>query len=239
MSAALSLNDVLVRPDVWRGTLAGAAVPALSSGFPVLDAELPGNGWPRGALTEILAAGVGAGECSLLMPVLKRMREEGRWCVLIAPPYGLHAPAWSSSGVELTHLAVVSPATRRDVLWAAEHTLSSGAVGALLCWATHIDPAQVRRLQVAATGNDVLAFLLRPARAKTESSAAPLRLLLSPGQRGTLGVNVLKRRGPPCSRTFYLDVPRPLPWRDDYDSAVARSASAASSPRSQRPVAVA
>ena len=63
MSAVLSLNDILVRPDVWRGRLAEAAVPALSSGFPVLDAELPGGGWPRGALTEILVDGVGLGEC--------------------------------------------------------------------------------------------------------------------------------------------------------------------------------
>lgn len=49
MSAVLSLNDILVRPDVWRGRLAEAAVPAQSSGFPVLDAELPGGGWPRAA----------------------------------------------------------------------------------------------------------------------------------------------------------------------------------------------
>jgi len=62
MSAALSLNDILVRPDVWRGRLAEAGVPALSSGFPVLDAELPGGGWPRGALTEILVDGAGLGE---------------------------------------------------------------------------------------------------------------------------------------------------------------------------------
>ena len=40
-----------------------------------------------------------------------------------------------------------------------------------------------------------------------------------------------------AGRTLYLDVPRPLRWNDDH--AVARAASAASSPRSQRPFAVA
>jgi hypothetical protein len=67
-----------------------------------------------------------------------------------------------------------------------------------------------RRLQVALAGSKTLAFLFRPLRARTESSAASLRLMLSAGPRGTLGVDLLKRRGPPCSRTLYLDVPRPL-----------------------------
>ena len=239
MSALLSLNDILVRPDIWRGRLADSAVPALSSSFSELDAELPGGGWPRGALTEILVDSVGIGECSLLMPALNAMREAGRWSVLIAPPHGLHAPAWISRGVDFARLAVVSPTCRRDVLWATEQALSGGAAGAVLCWAAHVDPAQVRRLQVAAAGSTALAFLFRPLRARTESSSAPLRLLLSAGPRGRLAVDLLKRRGPPCGRTLTLDVPRPLAWRDDHDAAVARAASAASSPRSQRPFAVA
>ena len=237
MSAVLSLNDILVRPDVWRGRLAEAAVPAQSSGFPVLDAELPGGGWPRGALTEILVDGAGLGECSLLMPALNAMREAGRWSVLIAPPYAVHAPAWAAAGVDFAHLAVVSPSCRRDVLWAAEQALSGGAVGAVLCWAARVEPAQIRRLQVAASGSATLAFLFRSTRARTEASAAPLRLLLSAGSHGRLAVDLLKRRGQPCGRTLYLDVPRPLRWNDDH--AVARAASAASSPRSQRPFAVA
>ena len=237
MSAALSLSDILVRPDVWRGRLEGAEVPALSSGFAALDEELPGGGWPRGALSELLADETGIGECALLLPVLKAMREEGRWSVLIAPPYAVHAPAWAAGGVDFAHLAVVSPSCRRDVLWAAEQALSGGAVGAVLCWAARVEPAQIRRLQVAASGSATLAFLFRSARARTEASAAPLRLLLSAGSHGRLAVDLLKRRGQPCGRTLYLDVPRPLRWNDDH--AVARAASAASSPRSQRPFAVA
>lgn len=241
MSAALSLNDILVRPDVWRGRLAAAEVPALSSGFPALDAELPGGGWPRGALTELLADAAGAGECSLLLPVLNAVREAGRWVVLIAPPHGLHAPAWAAGGADCARLAVVAPKSqsRRDLLWAAEQTLASGAAGAVVCWANAVDAAQVRRLQVAVAGSSTLAFLFRPQRVRPEASAAPLRLALSPGRRGMLGVEVLKRRGPPCGRTLYLDVPRPLAWRDDHDAPLARPASAAASPRGQRPLAVA
>ena len=239
MSAALSLSDILVRPDVWRGRLAEAEVPALSSGFAALDEELPGGGWPRGALSELLADEAGIGECALLLPVLKAMREEGRWSVLIAPPHGLHAPAWGAGGADCARLAVIAPASRRDLLWATEQALASGAVGAVVCWANAVNPAQVRRLQVAVSGRSTLAFLFRPLRARPEASAAPLRLMLSPGRRGMLGVNVLKRRGPPCGRTLFLDVPRPLAWREDHDTSLARPASAASASRSQRPIAVA
>ena len=235
----LSLSDILVRPDVWRGRLARAEVPALSSGFPALDEVLPGGGWPRGALTELLADALGIGECALLLPVLKAMREEGRWSVLIAPPHGLHAPAWVAGGADCARLAVVAPASRRDLLWATEQVLASGAAGAVVCWANGVDPAQVRRLQVAVSGRSTLAFLFRPQRARPDASAAPLRLALSSGRRGMLGVNVFKRRGPPCGRTLYLAVPRPLAWRDDHDAHLARPASAAFASRSQRPVTLA
>ena len=247
MKAAVSLDEILARPDVWcADRLASAAIPAVSSGFPVLDAELPGSGWPRGALTEILVDGVGLGECSLLMPALSHMREENRWTLLVAPPHGLHGSAWVAWGIDLSRLAVVSSTRQRDVLWATEHALSSGAVGTVLCWTKNIDAPQVRRLQVAVAGSNTLAFLFRPARARAESSAASLRLLLSTGSRGTLAVNLFKRRGTPCSRTLYLDVPRPLKWREDYECsdsstnrALARTSSALPSARSQRPFSLA
>ncbi len=45
---AVSLAEVLVRPDVWRGAAATAGVPVVHSGFAPLDAELPGGGGARG-----------------------------------------------------------------------------------------------------------------------------------------------------------------------------------------------
>ena len=247
MNAAVSLDEIMARPDVWcADRLASAVIPAVSSGFSVLDAELPGGGWPRGALTEILVDGVGLGECSLVMPALGRMREENRWSLLVAPPYQLHGPAWAACGIDLAHLVVVTPTRHRDVLWAAEHALSSGVVGTVLCWAKYIDAPQVRRLQVAVADSNSLAFLFRPARARTDSSAASLRLVLSAGSRGALAVDLLKRRGTPCTRILHLDVPRPLKWREgdefhDCSSspALASSPSAQAFTRSQRPLSLA
>lgn len=246
MSAVLSLDEILTRPDVWSADrLATSTIPAIPSGFPLLDAELPGGGWPRGALTEILVDGIGLGECSLLMPALAKVSEEGRWSLLIAPPQSINAPAWSSFGIDLTRLAVVAPTRVQDALWASEHALASGALGMVLCWSAQIDARQIRRLQVAASGSKTLTFLFRPTRAHKETSAAALRLSLSAGSRGAhepynpIAIHLLKRRGPPCMRTLYLDVPRPLKYDDDHEHqisapAVARALPAATATRGQR-----
>ena len=246
MNDAVSLDDVLARPDVWRGSrsaggsangFAHAKIPSVPSGFAALDAELPGGGWPRGALTEILLDGTGLGECSLLLPALLQIQREGRWGMLVAPPHRAHGPAWVSAGVDLAQLAIVSSAQPRDVLWATEQALSNAALGVVLCWATSVDARQLRRLQVAAAGGNSVMFLFRPLRAAQSSSAAPLRLLLSSGERGSLGLKVLKRRGAPCSRTLTLDVPRTKHWRDPHEfereAPVARPPSALPAARSE------
>jgi hypothetical protein len=234
-----SLAAVLERPDVRRGdAFAVAPTPALPSGFAALDAELPGHGWPRGALTEILVDGHGFGEVSLLLPALRQLRSAGDWALAIAPPHPLHAPAWAAGlGGELApgdleHLVVVSPAAARDALWAAEQALLSGAPRAVLCWSAAADTRAVRRLQVAAGQGGAAAFLFRPRSRAHEPSAAALRLSLAPAPQGALAVTILKRRGPPLARDIVLAVPRPVAARHDHVAftpvaAVARAAPAA------------
>lgn len=207
-----SLDDVLARPDVWRGhdsQRANAPLPAVSSGWPALDAQLPGAGWPRGALSELLLDGAGLGEISLLVPALAGVRSQGGWSLLVAPPYPLHAPAWAAANIDLARLAVVSPASEHDALWAMEQALSSGAPQAVIGWAKHADARALRRLQVAAAGSGSLALLFRPSQAATEASAAPLRLRLAATPDGQLAVHLLKRRGAPATAPILLRLPRP------------------------------
>ena len=211
----MNLSEVLARPDIWRGDrFATAALPTVASGFVELDAVLPGGGWPRGALTELLLDSSGLGEISLLMPALLRIKAMDGWSVLIAPPHPLHAPAWAAAGVDLVRLAVVSPVAPRDALWAAEQALSSGAPQAVFCWAGAADARQLRRLQVAAAAGNALAFLFRPARAAGQSSVAPLRLQLSAGEQGALSLHILKRRGPSLAQPLSIAMPRPAHWKN-------------------------
>ena len=57
-----ALAAVLSNPAIWRGGDCAPEPAALPSGFPALDAVLPGRGWPGGALTEMLLEREGIGE---------------------------------------------------------------------------------------------------------------------------------------------------------------------------------
>ncbi|MGE5468240.1 MAG: translesion DNA synthesis-associated protein ImuA [Ignavibacteria bacterium] len=208
MGQIAMLAEVLARPDIWRGDRFAAALPVLASGNAALDAELPGGGWPRGALSELLLDGAGIGELELLMPALRAVHAQQGRVLLVDPPHPLHAPAWAAADLDLARLVVVTPASERDALWAMEQALASGAAGAVLGWTARADARAVRRLQVAAAAGGNAAFLFRPACAARETSAAPLRLALSADADG-LVLAILKRRGPPPAAPLHLPLPRP------------------------------
>lgn len=177
------------------------------SGFVTLDAELPGGGWPRGALTELLPETCGIGELALLLPALNECVAQAP-VALVAPPHRLHAPAWAAV-LPLERILWVE-ASGKDAAWAAEHLLASGALGALLLWLPEqADARSLRRLQLAAEGHSAPAFVFRAATAMRQASPAPLRLSLAGSAQGLL-VHILKRRGPPCARSLCLPVARPV-----------------------------
>ena len=72
MSVNSRLARLLEHPALWRGRNA-ARVPTWSTGYPMLDAGLPGGGWPRAGLVEILTPQPGVGELHLLIPTLARL----------------------------------------------------------------------------------------------------------------------------------------------------------------------
>lgn len=199
-------------PAVWRaGQLGHGVVRALGSQYPELDAELPGNGWPLGMLTELIGREAGIGELRLLVPILRRLTRERRIVVLLGPPLLPYAPALADFGIDLDYLLVVDAHHPADRLWAIEQTLRSTNFGALLAWLpqAHTRPEHLRRLQSAAQGTIGPVFLFRDLSAQLEPSPAPLRLLLLPLPADRLSVQVLKRRGPMLGRPLAIELPRP------------------------------
>ncbi len=203
-----AVRDPLRVPGVWRGgEVDAASPPGIPTGHARLDLELPGGGWPRGALTEILHDGVGLGEVSLLFGALARVAQEGRVIAWINPPHLPYAPALASAGVALDACLVVRPATSEDALWSADQALRSGACGAALFWLPErTDYAWLRRLQMAAEAGKALAVLFRPVSAALQASPAHLRLAVA-SRGGNLAVTVPKRRGPPLDTPIALRTP--------------------------------
>jgi len=208
--APVDLAAVLARGDIWRGdALASLPEASIPSGHAALDAELPGGGWPRGNLTEILVDRSGLGEMALLLPALTQLSAAGGWLALVAPPWLPHAPAWAAAGVALERLVVVRAG--RQAAWSVEQLLASGGFAGVLAWPeAGLDARALRRLQVAAEGRSVFACLWRSTATAGSPSPAPLRVLLNPASAaGALSVQILKRRGRPAARPLFLSIPRP------------------------------
>lgn len=193
------LSRLLEHPAIWRGRSA-ARMRTLPTGFSALDGSLPGGGWPRAGLIEILPTCFGVGELPLLLPALAAVtqRPQARWCAWVAPPLQPFAPALAQCGVRLERVLVVQ--TRRkdaggkSALWAFEQTLRSGACDIVLAWLRNALPRQIRRLHLAAERGATLGVLFRPQEAARSASPAALRVGVEPAAQG-VRITLLKSRG--------------------------------------------
>jgi len=204
-----ALAELLHNPMLWRGDDLAQATGTLSTGFAELDRELPGAGWPRGALTELLSDQKGIGELRLLVPALRRVVGEGGCIALVAPPQIPYAPAFAGAGIDPRRVVVIDAAEEKKRWWAAEQVLRAGCVGALLFWPKSVPDQRLRRLQLAAQDSESAVFVLTGEARAAQASPAPLRLRLSAevtSTRAWLQVDVLKRRGGVLSRPVRLDV---------------------------------
>ena len=205
----LSLADLPAA--VWHAdALAVSHAQVVPTGDALLDAQLPGGGWPVGALTEILQPPGVHSEWRLLLPALARCGSGP--VVLVGAPQLPFAPALAAQGLHAQRLLWVTEPAASTRLWVAEQALRCAEVDAVLAWLPQARSDQLRRLQMAAAEHSKLLFVLRPAQAQWDASPAALRLCVAPagqGAQGTppgdaLAVQVLKRRGPPLTQALYL-----------------------------------
>jgi protein ImuA len=208
-------------PGVWHASELGVGSRGVRrSGHATLDAQLPGGGWPCSALTEVLQAQSGLHEWRLLLPALRGAAREGT-VLLVGSPHAPGLAALAALGLAPQALLLVEVDRPAERLWAAEQALRCEAVTALVAWLPQARPEQLRRLHLAAQARDgagggPLCFAFRPAAARHESSAAPLRLLLRHADDGRLEVDVFKRRGPALDAPLTLAAPLPVSaalWR--------------------------
>ena len=156
----------------------------LSTGVGALDDALPWGGLPRAGLHEIIAAdsGIAAGGfCAALLARLieasgseSGMEEPGTpnrgtalWC---RRRRGLYGPGLAPFGLDPARLIIVHAHTDRDLFWAMEEALRSGALVGVLGEIGAAHPTALRRLQLAAESHETMALLLR-SRGTVERSA--------------------------------------------------------------------
>jgi protein ImuA len=205
------------RHAVWRADELGAAdEKVVATGHALLDRELPGGGWPMGAMTEVLVPLHESQVWRLLMPALaRRLCAHGGWVVLVGAPHVPFGPALSARGLPPDQLLCIhadDPAARA---WSCEQALRCAEVAAVLAWLPQARTGELRRLQLAAAQHEGLLFVLRPESAFLSASPARLRLRMVAsagadadegveGARAPMVVQVLKRRGPPLDSALSL-----------------------------------
>lgn len=194
-----------VADAVWRGCeVGGTAARSIPTGFGVLDAQLPGGGWPTHSLTELLLPQAALCVWRLLGPALPAlMQSEGR-IYLIAPPRQPHALGLAQLGVSADRLIWVRAATAVDSLWVTEQIVKSDPTGAVLSWLPQARPDQIRRLQIHAQSCDAPVFLFRSVTALHDASPAPLRVCVALADGWHLEVRIPKRRGASFNESLYL-----------------------------------
>lgn len=186
-----------VAAAIWHGDALGAATTeVVSSGFDLLDTQLPGRGWPCQALTEVLQAQPGTAEWRLLAPAIRAVATAGKELVLVGPPRMLHLPGLQHAGVDERRLVWFKAEAPAERLWITEQVIKSNSAGLVLGWLPQARQEQIRRLQICAQACEAPVLLFRPAGAAQEASAAPLRVHLKAGLDWELRVQVLKRKGP-------------------------------------------
>lgn len=190
-------------PGVWRGSDWSSDGPeqrTRTSGHALLDAQLPGGGWPVGAMAEVLQPTQGMREWPLVLPGLAQAVADGApgRVVLIAPPHEPFAPALQAAGLPAQRLCRVlaGPQQGAEAAWAGEQALRCRDVLAVLAWLPQARPETLRRLQLAAAQHGRWLWVFRPDTAREQSSPAPLRLWVQ-GVGGQLHVRFIKRRGAP------------------------------------------
>jgi protein ImuA len=185
-------------PDgVWRGSELGSeVVETVATGWPELDAQLPGGGWPRRSVSEILAPQPGVLEWRMLGGALAQAVAAGGQVILVGPPKHPHLPGLVHVGLNARQLVWIRAETPAERLWVTEQMIKSDAAGAIVAWLPQARQEQIRRLQVCALACGAPVFLCRPEAARHESSAAPLRVHATYALDWELQVEVFKRRGP-------------------------------------------
>jgi len=191
--------------DVWSANdLAQSPAQVVATGDAALDVQLPGGGWPVGALTEVLQ---GAGlHCEWRLLLSGLVRSGSGPVVLVGAPQLPFAPSLLSQGLAHSRLLLLDAPDAASRLWAAEQSLRCAPVDAVLLWLPQpCRSDSLRRLHLAAVGHNKLLWVIRPRSAEHEASPAPLRLAVAlVSDTDALQVQVLKRRGPPMARPLHL-----------------------------------
>lgn len=188
---------------VWRVSDLATEEAVFPSGHALLDAQLPGGGWPVGGLVELLQARPEAHVWQLVLPALvAACGERDGPIVLVGPPHQPFGPALQAQGLPADRLLWIRCDQPSARLWAAEQALRCADVIGMLAWLPKVRSQELRRLHLAARRHRKLLFAMREASAVRQASPAPLRIQIDGVDE--MQLRLVKRKGPPLDHSLVL-----------------------------------
>jgi protein ImuA len=188
--------DPLHIPHVYQATsMQSSSRRSIGTGFSELDRALLG-GWPTPSLIEVLIDAYGIGELQLLLPLFRKLSQDGPQPPLMTwlnSPYVPNGVAFAQHQIIARHW-LIERLEHKDVLWAGEQALRSNACSIVLAWISTSNMAGLRRLKLAAMSSGSVGVLFRPAKEAKNPSPASLRILLSPADE-RLSIDIVKNEG--------------------------------------------
>ncbi|AWM86996.1 ImuA family protein [Microvirga sp. 17 mud 1-3] len=135
---------------------------SLPFGIPVLDEHLPDGGLARGALHEMIEAGIASefAGCTTLFTagIAARLKGPILWCLTRRD---LFAPGLFRAGLHPDRVIYAEATRDRDILPLVEEGLHARGLAAVVGEVTRLGLTASRRLQLAAEGSGVTALVIR------------------------------------------------------------------------------
>ena len=182
------------RNDIWRlGDETPENLDVYRSGLKELDNFLPGGGWPRIGLIEIIVKHHGLGELQILMPLMRDLATQDKLLLWICPPYKICTSTLIKAGIDIENLLIIdSEVQTKDALWATEQALQTQKFGIVLLWHNDVTRDALHRLLLATKSNKTLGVLFK--RKKTENSQSSMVLKLEPSSGDKLNTRTKNRK---------------------------------------------
>ena len=180
--------------NAWeQSSLSGSSL-VTTTGLAVLDDMLPGGGWPKSGLVEIIRPDAYCHALSLLRPALRRLSQQGRWITMVNPTYPARAGLFTESAINHDRVLQVNPHPGRSALWTAESMLYSGDCCVVMAWPNCRTELMGKRLQKSAAHGKALGILFSYEGLEMQPSGVATRLKLEIDSEGR-AVYLLNSRG--------------------------------------------
>jgi cell division inhibitor SulA/protein ImuA len=180
--------------NAWDMTTRKGASLVTATGIPALDELLPGGGWPKGGLVEIIVPDRCTDASVLVLPALARLGQQGRWIVMVTPPHHARSAVFTAPEINASRLLQMNPHPGRSGLWTVESMLRSGDCSAVLAWPVCETGLMDMRLQKAATAGKALCVLFRYGGLPAYNAGVDIRLKLEMNETGR-ALYLLNSRG--------------------------------------------